>query len=249
MPGFPRLREAYDVVIIGGGHAGLHAGVKASLLHHTAAIVDRGPKYSRSFYAPRMDNIPGFADSISGHALLDRQLEAVRKAEARLGYFAPARAHSARRIDDGFEVSFDWLAQPRVVRGRALVLAMGVVDRMPDVAGDIEKVFTWANLGLVNFCLFCDGHEFPGLSLGVLGHDAYAVQTAIDLLHFGPKSVELLTNGRPLLDGTTEPDRSPLIQALSDHAVPVETARIVGYGGLRERRFDVQLENGTLRSY
>ena len=249
MPGFPRLRDAYDVVIVGGGHAGLHAGVKAALLHHTAAILDRGPKYSRSYYAPRMDNIPGFADSISGHALLDRQIAQVRRWEERVGYFAPAQALAVRRVDQGFEVDFDWLGQRRSTRGRALVLAMGVVDRMPDIGGDIEKVFTWANLGLVNFCLFCDGHEFPGLTLGVLGHDTYAVQTAIDLLHFEPKSVELLTNGRPLLDGVPDGDAQVLRSALAEHGIPVQTGRIVGYGGLRERRFDVLLEDGSTRSY
>jgi thioredoxin reductase (NADPH) len=249
VPGFARLRDAYDVVIVGGGHAGLHAGVKAALLQYSAAILDRGPKYSRSFYAPRMDNVPGFSDSISGHALLDRQIAQVRRAEERIGYFTPARALEVRRTDAGFEVDFDWLAQKRTTRGRALVLAMGVVDRMPDVGGDIEKIFTWANLGLVNFCIFCDGHEFPGLTLGVLGHDAYTVQTAIDLLHFRPKSVELLTNGRPLLDGVPPGDADALRAALAEHGIPVEPARIAGYGGLRERRFDVQLEDGTTRSY
>ena len=237
------------MVILGGGHAGMHAGVKAALLHHSAAIIDRGPKYSRSFYAPRMDNIPGFADSTSGHALLDRQIAQVRHYEERLGYFTPARALEARRADGGFEVEFDWLAQKRVTRGRALVLAMGVVDRIPDIAGDIEKIWTWANLGLVNFCLFCDGHEFPGLSLGVLGYDAYAVRTALDLLHFSPRSVELLTNGRPLLEGVPEADAAALRAALAEHGIPVATARIVGYAGLRERRFDVQLEDGTTHPF
>ncbi len=249
MPGFPKLRDAYDVVIVGGGHAGLHAGVKASLFRYSAAILDRGPKYSRSFYAPRMDNIPGHPDSVSGHALLDKQISAVRKADPAIGYFTPARALDARRTDAAFEVTFEWLAQKHVARGKALVLAMGVVDRMPDVAGDIEPVFTWANLGLVNFCLFCDAHELPGLAVGVLGHDTYAVQSAIDLVHFVPKSVELLTNGHELLSGVPPEDRARLLAALAERGIPVVTASITGYDGLRERRFDVKLTDGTVRSY
>ena len=249
MPGFPRLRDAYDIVVVGGGHAGLHAGVKAALFRYHAAIIDRGPKYSRSYYAPRMVNIPGFAESISGHALLDRQIAQVRKAEEFLGYFTPARAHTVRPVDGGYEVSFEWLAQPRITRARAVVLAMGVVDRMPDISGDIEKGFPWANLGLVSFCLFCDGHEFPGLALAVLGHDAYAARSALDLLHFAPRSVEILTNGRPFLEGVSAEDKSALEAALAARGIPVVTERFAGYAGLRERRFEVQLEGGTTRSY
>ena len=128
MPGFPRLQESYDIVIVGGGHAGLQAGLKASLLGHTAAVIDRGPKFSRSFYAPTMDNIPGFPNGISGHKLLDAQIAAIRKVDRDVGYFTPAQVVSVERAADGrFTVAFDWLKQRHITRGRAVVLAMGVV--------------------------------------------------------------------------------------------------------------------------
>ena len=73
VPGFPRLKEEYDFVILGGGHAGLTAALKAALLEYSALVVDRGQKYGRSYYAPKMDNIPGFPEGISGHKLHDRQ--------------------------------------------------------------------------------------------------------------------------------------------------------------------------------
>ena len=66
MPGFVRIKESYDFLIVGGGHAGLQAALKAALLGFSALVVDRGPKYSRSYYAPKMDNIPGFPDGVSG---------------------------------------------------------------------------------------------------------------------------------------------------------------------------------------
>ena len=249
VPGFPRLQPSYDLVIIGGGHSGLQAGLKASLLGHTAAIIDRGPKFSRSYYAPKMDNIPGFPDGISGHKLLDAQIAAVRAAEARTGYFTPARAEKVERTPDGFAVSFEWLKQTHVARGRALVLAMGVVDRIPEVGGKIDPIFPWANQALVDFCILCDGHELTGKSVGVIGHDAFAVRTALDILHFEPSSVTMLTHGHPLLEGAPEPDRTTLAAALAEHHIPAIESAMVGFDGIREKRFGVAFADGRRSTF
>ena len=237
------------MLIVGGGHAGLQAGLKVALLERTAAVIDRGPKYGRSYYAPRMDNIPGFPEGISGHRLLDLQAQAVRRWESKVGLFSPARVSAARRTETGYEVTFDWLRQTHVARGRVLLLAMGVVDRIPEVGGKIDPIFPWANRALVDFCVFCDGHELPGKSVGVIGHDPFAVRTALDLLEFHPKSVELLTHGRPLLDGTDPAEAVPLAAALAEHAISVVTPEMVGFDGLRENRFDVRFADGTQRRY
>jgi thioredoxin reductase (NADPH) len=249
MPGFPRLAESYDLVIVGGGHAGLQAGLKAALLHHTAAIIDRGPKYSRSYYSPRMDNIPGFPEGISGHKLLDLQIAAVHGVSERTGYFTPATATAAKRIEGGFEVAFDWLKQPRTVGGRALVWATGVVDRMPVVGGAIDPIFPWANFGIVDFCIFCDGHTLPGKTVGVLGHDAFGVRTALDLRHFGPSSLVLLTNGRPLLEGSPEAERSELTGRLTEAHIEVLETEISGFDGIREKRFGVMFADRSSRTF
>jgi thioredoxin reductase (NADPH) len=249
MPGLPRLRESYDIVVLGGGHAGLQAGLKAALLNYTAAIVDRGPKYSRSYYAPRMDNIPGFPDGVSGHRLLDLQIAAVRKVEEKVGYFTPARGLSADRTEGGYAVTFEWLKQTLVARGRVLILALGVVDRIIEVGGKIDPIFPWANLGIVDFCLLCDGHTLPGKSVAVIGHDGFAARTALDILDFGPKSVEILTHGRRFLEGTREDERAALVAALDAHGIGRMEAELVGFDEIREQRFGVQFADGSHRSY
>ena len=249
MPGFPRLQESYDFVVVGGGHAGLQAALKASLFQHTVALLDRGPKFSRSYYAPHMANIPGFPEGISGHKLLDGQIAAVRAHEERVGYFTPASVTGVVRDDDGFHVSFDWLKQTRSTRGRVVVLAMGVVDRIPVVGGKIDPIFPWANQAIVDFCLFCDGWDLVHKSVAVIGHDAFAARTALDILHFRPTSVELLTHGRPLLDGVPEPDRSSLTHALEEHGIASVTSEMVGFDGIREKVFGVRFADGTHRTY
>ncbi len=249
MPGFPRLQESYDLVVVGGGHAGLQAGLKAGLLHHSAAVLDRGPKYSRSFYAPRMDNIPGFPDGISGHALLDHQVAALRRVADRVGYFSPALVTRVKPRDRGFEVAFDWLKQPRKVTGRAVVLAMGVVDRMPEVSGKIDPIFPWANFALFDFCLFCDAHDMTGRSVAVVGHDAYTARLALELLHWEPRSVEILTHGRPFLEGVEPTEAADLRAALAARGIPVTATEISGLGGLREKEFRVLFRDGVERAF
>ena len=249
MPGFPRLRDSYDIVVLGGGHAGLQAAVKAGLLRRSAVVIDRGPKYSRSYYAPRMDNIPGFPDGISGHRLLDQQIAAVRKVDEWVDYITPARAVSAERTGAGYSVTFEWLKQTLVTRSPILVLAMGVVDRVPEVGGKIEPIFPWANQALVDFCLLCDGHELVGKSVAVIGHDSFAARTALDILEFAPKSVEVLTNGRPFLGSTPPDERATLTTALAELRIGSFEAAMEAFDEIREKKFGVRFADGSHRSY
>ncbi|HYK93648.1 MAG TPA: NAD(P)/FAD-dependent oxidoreductase [Thermoplasmata archaeon] len=247
--GFPRVRDQYDFVVAGGGHAGLQAALKAGLLHHSALLLDKGPKYSRSYYAPKMDNIPGFPEGVSGHKLLDAQIAALRPQADRVTYVTPALVTAARRSAEGFEVDYEWLRQKRTVRARALVLALGVVDRMPAIDGKIDDVFPWANLAIVDFCLFCDGHDMAGRSIAVLGHDAYTARLALDLVHFEPSSLEILTNGEPFLAASPPEERRSLEEQLRGQRIGWFDARIAGYDGIRDRQFHVRFADGSVRKY
>jgi thioredoxin reductase (NADPH) len=124
-----------------------------------------------------------------------------------------------------------------------------VVDRIPEVGGKIDPIFPWANLGIVDFCLLCDGHTLPDRAVAVIGHDAFAVHTALDILHFRPHSVELLTHGRPLLDGSPPVERDRLRAELSARRIEHFEPAIVGFDEIREKRFGVRFADSSHRSY
>ena len=244
-----RPKAQYDLLILGGGHAGLQAGLKAGLLHQSAIILDRGQKFSRSYYAPSMDNIPGFPEGISGHRLLDLQLSQVRKVANWTDHVAPVTLQQVRRDGEEFSVTFERLKARQTVRGRALLLALGVVDRMPEVGGKIDPIFPWANFGIVDYCMICDGHTLPGKTVAVLGAEPLAVNTAVDLMHWGPASVTLLTHGRRLLPGVPAPERRELLDDLAKHSIPVRTEEIVGFDQIREKRFGLRFSDGSRAAF
>jgi thioredoxin reductase (NADPH) len=173
----------------------------------------------------------------------------VRALSEWVDYFTPGRASSASHDGEGFSVPFSWLKQELVARGRALVLAMGVVDRILEVGGKIDPIFPWANQAIVDFCLVCDGHELAGKSVAVLGHDAFAARTALDLFEFAPSSVEILTHGRPPSFGATPEERAGLERELAARKVGVVERAIAGFDEIREHRFGVRFDDGSHRSY
>ena len=126
---------------------------------------------------------------------------------------------------------------------------MGVVDRMLEIGGEIKPIFPWANQALVEFCILCDGHTLGGKSVAVLGHDPFAARTALDLLHFHPSSVEMLTHGHPLLEGASELEATSLRAALAEAHIRAVDQRSVGFDEIREQRFGVRFADGSHRSY
>lgn len=170
-------QAAYDVIVVGAGPAGLHAAFKTALLYHTALVVDKGQKFGRIFYTPEIWNLPGVEGSIRGTDLLKRQRRQIEAYEATKGrrFVTFLMGHEATRVERreaGDEVEYTLelrdvkTGAAKKVSGKNLVLATGVVDRQPvfDKARGrrIDPVLPYANKGLSEYCLLCDGHALSG---------------------------------------------------------------------------------------
>jgi thioredoxin reductase (NADPH) len=180
---------AHDVIIVGGGPAGLTAATYLGRFRRKVLILDGGS--SRARWIPESHNTPGFPHGVGGDALLSRMGEqaGLSGAERR-----SARAGTLVRAEDGFTLSVDGAAsEPATVRGRFVLLATGVVDRLPDLA-DIETAIRAAR---VRVCPICDAYEAIDQRIAVLGDGDLGAREAaflttysphVTLLHLGPAS-------------------------------------------------------------
>ena len=157
----------YDVVIVGGGPAGLTAAIYLARYHLSVLVVDDGN--SRAELIPKSRNLPGFPDGISGPDLLKR----MRRQAAIYGV--------AHRRDTSQEIQrekqkFIAVLHHEKVDCSTVILATGVVNRRPDMPRDMHD--KGLKQGLIRYCPICDGYEVTDKPIAVIGSDTHAVNEA-----------------------------------------------------------------------
>jgi len=155
----------YDVVVIGGGAAGLSAALVLARARRTVAVVDAG--------APRNAPAAHMHGFLSRDGLPPQDLLAVGRDEM-TSYGGTlidgSVAATTRCADGGFEVRLD---DGSVLAARRVLVATGLHDVLPDIPGVRER---WGRDLL--HCPYCHGYEVRDQPLGVLGGTTEAVQHA-----------------------------------------------------------------------
>ncbi|MGF1662132.1 MAG: FAD-dependent oxidoreductase [Kineosporiaceae bacterium] len=121
----PDERGVHDVVVVGGGPAGVAAAVHAASDGLATVVVEAGGLGGQAGTSGRIDNYPGFPAGISGAALMERAGEQAARLGA--GTVLRRRVVSLGRDESGLLVV--GLADGEEMRGRAVVLASGVQYR------------------------------------------------------------------------------------------------------------------------
>src|SRR5918998_793410 len=179
-----RYMDEFDVVVVGGGAAGLNAALVLARARRRVAVVDAGDP--RNAPAAHMH---GF---LSRDGMAPAELLAAGRAEV-AGHGGELVADRVARIDEGFAVH---LTGGRTLHARRVLVATGLRDELPDVPGLRER---WARDVL--HCPYCHGYEVRDRPLGVLGalHLGLLLpQWSADLVFF-PHRTELSADEREQL--------------------------------------------------
>ncbi|HEX8261170.1 MAG TPA: NAD(P)/FAD-dependent oxidoreductase [Rubrobacteraceae bacterium] len=155
----------YDVVVVGGGAAGLSGALTLGRARRSVLVVDAGQP--RNSPAP---GVHGFLtrDGTNPAVLLEAGREEVRRYGVEL---LDGRVASAERVEDGFVVNLD---DGNSVGARRLLVATGLVDELPEVPGVRER---WGRDVL--HCPYCHGWEVRDQPIGVLASGPRATHQAL----------------------------------------------------------------------
>ncbi|MEV0895555.1 bifunctional NAD(P)/FAD-dependent oxidoreductase/class I SAM-dependent methyltransferase [Actinoplanes sp. NPDC049802] len=216
--------QTYDVVVIGGGAAGLSGALALARSRRSVLVIDSGEP--RNAPAAHMHNYLG-RDGMPPAELL-----AVGRAEV-AGYGAElltGRAESAVRDGDGFRVAVD---DGRVVRGRRLLVTTGLVDELPEIEGLAGR---WGRD--VAHCPYCHGWELRDHRIGVLASGPLSLLQAQMWRQISPH-VLILLNGQPAPDAGRA-------EELAARGIPVVAGEVAGVQVSGDRLTGVRLASGEV---
>ncbi len=228
-----RVRDAYDVVVIGGGAAGLNGALQLARSRRSVLVVDAGRPRNRP--APAVHGLLGH-DGIPPAQLLARGRDEGRRYGGEVTDGEAASAGGG--LDQGFTVT---LTDGRAVRARRLLVTSGLVDELPDIPGLRER---WGRD--VVHCPYCHGWEVRDQPIGMLASGPRSVHQALlfrqlsdDIVYFTHGTVldeaaaaQLAARGIRVVDGevsalVTDGDRLTGVR-LADGGVVPRRALAVG---------------------
>ena len=161
------MNKVYDIIIVGGGPAGLTAAVYARRAGKTVLVIEKNAFGGQITWSPRVENFPGFV-SIGGTELGDRLLEQAMEQGAEV------ELEEVRAVSELDGVRVVRCASGAELRCRALIIAVGARPRMLGLPREQELVGSG-----VCFCAVCDGAFFAGQDVAVSGGGNSALQDAL----------------------------------------------------------------------
>ena len=167
--------QVYDVVIIGGGPAGLTAGIYAGRSGLKTIIVEKGLPGGQIAQTDEVENYPGFPEGISGPELANRMAEQAKKfgAEVVMDEVTGLEVQEDGFLVKGFEKNY---------KAKSVIIATGANPKKLGVPGE-DKFYGRG----VSTCATCDGFFYRDKEVVVVGGGDAAVEEGIYLTKFAKK--------------------------------------------------------------
>ncbi len=173
--------EAFDVVVIGAGPAGLTAAIYAARARLRTLVVDESTEGGQVKTTHKVSNYPGFPEDIRGIELAARFLDQATRFGAEI-----ARAVELTDLDLRGDPKRLVLDEERELTARAVIVATGAKPRELGLEG--EKHFRGRG---ISYCATCDGAYFEGKAVHVIGGGNSAVEESLFLTTFA-RSVTII---------------------------------------------------------
>ena len=170
------MEELYDVIILGGGPAGLTAGLYAGRGGLKTLLLEKGQDGGQIALTAELENYPGqLLEGETGLSLAGRMAEQCR----RFGVERAADTIQSVRLDGPVK---ELTGERGTYRSRAVILATGAAPR--PIGCENEARFVGQG---ISFCATCDGALFRGLEVYVAGGGDSAGEEAVYLTRFARK--------------------------------------------------------------
>ncbi len=163
----------YDIIIIGGGPAGLTAALYARRANKSVLVIEKGSFGGQITYSPKVENIPGFL-SLSGNEFAEKLVEQV------LEQGADVEACEVLEVRDGDVKTV--ITDEGEFKGKAVIVAVGAKHRLLGLPHEEEYIGEG-----ISFCAVCDGAFYEGKTVAVIGGGNSALQEAILLSDLAKK--------------------------------------------------------------
>ena len=161
--------QFYDVIIIGGGPAGLTAGIYAMRAALKTVLIEKGLPGGQVALTKEVENYPGFKE-IGGFELCDKFLKHAQ------GYGLAMIQEEVVSVEPGIDYHSARLAGGALLQAHAVILAAGGNARKLEVPGEAD------NFGRgVSYCATCDGFFFRDKTVVVVGGGDTALEDALYL--------------------------------------------------------------------
>ena len=180
-----------DIIVIGGGPAGLTAALYALRANKTVLVIEKATFGGQITYSPMVENYPGFI-SASGNEIAEKLVEQV------LAQGAEIEMDTVLEIRDGDIKTV--ITEGGSFEARAVIIATGAKHRLLGVPGENELIGNG-----ISFCAVCDGAFYNGREVVVVGGGNSALQEALLLCENASKvtvvqNLAFLTGEKKLQD-------------------------------------------------